>query len=104
MPNSRVILIILRNKASKTSYKPIEVLKRSHAVRVISRKRANATINRTPIGVMAKVGYLDLVREAGSTCIREECRNELHSEKYICPCTVKTSSTDQPKRKKRKAE
>ena len=71
---------------------------------VASRERANANINRAPIGAMAKVGHLGLVREAGSIRTREGCGNELHPEKHTDPWTVQASSTDRPRRRKRTAE
>ena len=66
-----------------------------HAVKP-SPERANATINRARIDVVANVGDLGLVRGAGRTRTREGCGNELPPEKYSSPWTVKTSFTDRP--------
>ena len=58
-------------------------------MRVASRERVNVTINRALMGIMVKVGDLDLVREASSTRTREWCGNKLHPEKDTDPWTVK---------------
>ena len=64
-------------------------LEQRYDVRVATRKRVNATKNRSSIGVAAKAGNLVLVEEAGSTRNRERCGNKLHDEKYTDPRTVK---------------
>ena len=50
---------------------------------------------------MAKVGDLGLVLEAGSIRTREECGNDFHPKKYTGPWTVKTSSMDRSKPRKK---
>ena len=64
-------------------------LEQRYSVRVVTRKRVNATKNRSLISVTVKVGSLVLVEEAGSTRNREGCVNKLHDEKYTDPWTVK---------------
>ena len=66
-----------------------KVLERRQAMRVASRERVNATINRSSIGVTVTAGDLVLVREENSTRSREGCGNKLHHEKYTNPWTMK---------------
>ena len=51
-------------------------------MRVATRERVNATMNRSLIGVTAKAGDLVLVREVSSTHSREECGSKPHHGKY----------------------
>ena len=66
-----------------------KVLGRRQAMRVAARKRVNAIINRSPLGVTTKAGHLVLVRKASTTRSREGCGNKLHHEKYTGLWTIK---------------
>ena len=81
----------LDNFVEQRKQKLLEVrkgLERRHAVRVATRKRVNATKNRSSIGVTVKAGNLVLVEEVRSTRNREGCGNKLHDGKYTASWTV----------------
>ena len=78
----------LNNFVEQRKQKLLEVHKvfeQRQAIQVTARRRVNATINRSSIGVTAKAGDLVLVREASRTRSREGCGHKVQHEQYTGP-------------------
>ena len=78
---------------NKNLHKVYKGLERKHAVRVATRKRVNATKNRSSIGVTAKAGNLVLVEETGSTRNREGVWKQTSRREIYRPVDSETRST-----------